>query len=60
VLLLGERLDPKQWIGVALVGAGAVLLASGTSWSSAIPLPLPIRLAGGANQDRTAAPETAS
>ena len=60
VLLLGERLDPKQWIGVALVGAGAVLLATGTSWSSAIPLPLPIRLAGGANQDRTAAPETAS
>jgi len=27
VLLLGERLDPKQWIGVLLVGAGAVLLA---------------------------------
>lgn len=27
VLLLGERLDPKQWIGVALVGAGAIMLA---------------------------------
>ncbi|MEO6472283.1 MAG: EamA family transporter [Aeromicrobium sp.] len=27
VLLLGERLDPKQWIGVVLVGCGAILLA---------------------------------
>ena len=27
VLLLGERLDPKQWVGVLLVGVGAVLLA---------------------------------
>lgn len=27
VLLLGERLDPRQWLGVVLVGAGAVLLA---------------------------------
>ncbi len=27
VLLLGERLDPKQWIGVILVGTGAILLA---------------------------------
>lgn len=26
VLLLGERLDPRQWIGVVLVGAGAILL----------------------------------
>jgi transporter family protein len=27
VTLLGEHLQPKQWIGVVLVGAGAVLLA---------------------------------
>lgn len=27
VLLLGERLDPRQWVGVVLVGAGAILLA---------------------------------
>ncbi len=27
VTLLGEHLQPKQWIGVALVGLGAVLLA---------------------------------
>lgn len=28
VLFLGERLSPTQWIGLALVGSGAVLLAS--------------------------------
>lgn len=27
VLFLGEHLGPKQWIGVVLVGAGAILLA---------------------------------
>ena len=27
VTLLGEHLQPKQWIGVTLVGIGAVLLA---------------------------------
>jgi transporter family protein len=27
VTLLGEHLDTKQWMGVALVGAGAILLA---------------------------------
>ena len=27
VTLLGENLDPRQWIGVALMGVGAVLLA---------------------------------
>lgn len=27
VLLLGEHLDPRQWLGVILVGTGAVLLA---------------------------------
>ena len=27
VTLLGESLDPRQWIGVALMGVGAVLLA---------------------------------
>ena len=27
VLLLGERLDPRQWIGVLLVASGAILLA---------------------------------
>lgn len=27
VTLLGEHLQPKQWVGVVLVGAGAVLLA---------------------------------
>ena len=27
VTLLGESLDPRQWLGVALMGAGAVLLA---------------------------------
>lgn len=27
VTLLGESLDPRQWIGVALMGLGAVLLA---------------------------------
>lgn len=29
VLFLAERLDPLQWLGVALVGGGAVLLALG-------------------------------
>lgn len=29
VLFLGEHLDPKQWLGIALVGGGAVLLAFG-------------------------------
>jgi uncharacterized membrane protein len=27
VALLGESLDPRQWLGVALMGAGAVLLS---------------------------------
>jgi transporter family protein len=27
VTLLGESLDPRQWLGVALMGVGAVLLA---------------------------------
>jgi transporter family protein len=27
VTLLGESLDPRQWIGVALMGVGAILLA---------------------------------
>jgi transporter family protein len=27
VVLLGESLDPRQWLGVALMGAGAVLLS---------------------------------
>jgi transporter family protein len=27
VTLLGENLDPRQWLGVALMGVGAVLLA---------------------------------
>ena len=27
VTLLGESLDPRQWLGVALMGLGAVLLA---------------------------------
>ncbi|MEJ7634790.1 EamA family transporter [Aeromicrobium sp.] len=27
VVLLGERLDPRQWTGVVLVGIGAILLA---------------------------------
>ena len=27
VLFLGERLGPTQWIGIALVGTGAILLA---------------------------------
>ncbi len=27
VVLLGEHLQPKQWLGVTLVGVGAVLLA---------------------------------
>ncbi|NRQ49136.1 EamA family transporter [Aeromicrobium stalagmiti] len=29
VALLGERLDPKQWLAVALVASGAILLATG-------------------------------
>lgn len=29
VSFLGERLAPLQWVGVTLVGAGAVLLATG-------------------------------
>lgn len=29
VAFLGEHLQPKQWIGVALVAAGAVVLATG-------------------------------
>lgn len=27
VLVLGERLSPQHWLGVALVGAGAILVA---------------------------------
>jgi transporter family protein len=29
VTLLGEHLSTKQWLGVALVGVGAVVLATG-------------------------------
>ena len=39
VLLLGERLEPLQWLGVALVLGGIFLARASRSMSRAVPLP---------------------